>query len=172
MNKWILILLLLVASGAVFADSQDEIDLRLNLPKGFSASVIVTSEFESLNKAVPGLDKDVEDYHKTVEKYQIHCLDVDAEGNMKVKQTWRSIKEIYRDMSGEIRVRYDSEDSRYPIPESAVFEKFLIGQSLTFKVNSKGEILEISGYEKIAKKLTRPALKYTGTVLAGSSLLK
>lgn len=159
MKKLIYIFLLLLSLITAFANSQNEINLQLNLPKGFSASVIITSEFDSLNKAMLGVG-DVKDYNKTVERYQINCLDVDAEGNMQVRQTWKSIREVYRDLNGEICVRYDSEDSRYPVPDSAVFEKYTLGQSLVFKVSPKGEILDISGYEKIADKLTKPALKY------------
>ncbi len=160
MKKWFLGLFLIVASSMVFAGSQDELDLRLNLPKGFSASIAITSDFKSLNKDVPGLNKDFEEYNKTIEKFQIHCLEVDAESNMKIKQTWVSIKEIYRDISGKMCIRYDSEDSQYSVPEGAVFDKYLIGQHLIFKVNSKGKILDINGYEKIAKKMTKPALKH------------
>lgn len=163
MKKWVYIsclLQVLYCSQLILANSQDEIDLQLNLPKGFSASITITWELNSLNKDIPGLNKDVKDYNKTIEEYQIDCLDVDADGNMTVKQTWESIKEIYRDMDGNMCVRFDSRDSSYPIPETEVFSKNLIGQSMVFEIDPGGEILDISGYEKIARKMTRPALKH------------
>ena len=157
MNK---IICILVFSQLVLANSQNEVDLRLNLPEGFSASITITSEFNSLNKKVPGLNKDVEDYNKTIEEFQIHCLSVDSDGIMEIEQTWKSRKEVFRDSSGKICIRYDTEDPLHPLPESEVFYNNIIGRSMIFRVNQKGEILEIMGYEKIARKMARPAIKY------------
>jgi hypothetical protein len=152
-----------VSISASDSSSKETIDIILNLPKDFTAIVNVASESETIVLSHSSLKYSPElgEKHsfKKATRLRIECLDVHTGGTMFVKQTWEAFKRTQFYDGKEIR-GYDTDDPLRPIPKEEFFEANLLGQNMIYEVKPDGTIVSVSGYEKIVKKMKKPALKY------------
>lgn len=152
-------LFLLTAVIMVFAfipscEKKDGVEIRVNLPKGFSAVVRNTTEDE-VSLIVLGMKHTKS--RKIIDEYLLECLEVDDDGIMTIKQTYRSCKVSgYRAASKGKRGDFYEYDMNAP-PEDLVggirFRTAELGGSLIIRISPDGETVDVDGVEAVADKL-------------------
>jgi len=152
-------LFLLTAVIMVFAfipscEKKDGVEIRVNLPKGFSAVVRNTTEDE-VSLIVWGVKHTKS--RKIIDEYLLECLEVDDDGIMTIKQTCRSCKVSgYRAAPKGRRGDFYEYDMNAP-PEDLVggirFRTAELGGSLIIRISPDGETVDVNGVETVADKL-------------------
>ncbi|MHC4792508.1 MAG: DUF6263 family protein [Planctomycetota bacterium] len=151
------VLLISSAIGCIFIPScakKDEVKIAVNLPKGFSALVRRTIERET---SLIALGIRTSKGRTMTNEYLVECLDVDDDGVMRVKQTYKSCKVSgYRAGSHGERGDYYEYDMSRPsddVPYTLRFHAARLGESLIIYVSPEGETIDVDGAEALADKL-------------------
>lgn len=139
--------------------SSDTVDLKLALPKGFSAKVTIHSEFESTSDDThpnkPVKTEKTRDNREDV--YLVECIETNKDGNMTIRQTLLSstltVSDPIRDWNRSIDFS-DKENLSEP------FTTYLLNSPMTYLVKSDGSILSVQGYQTIADALAPIAAEH------------
>jgi hypothetical protein len=132
-----LILVFLCGSGAAATE------LQWKLAKGktyYQRDVVV----QQIIQTVMGQEQKID---QTIGLgYKLQVLDVDAQGNMRIRYTylWSRLKQV----NPMAKIDYDS-SKESPVPTGAESFAALIGQSYTVKMTPKGKILDVNGVEQV-----------------------
>ena len=152
-----LFLLVVVITGCIFLPScrkKDSVEIKVNLPKGFSAVVRKTYAREAVMTFGGQQHKKSQ---KIEDEYLIECVDVDSNGVMAVKQTYQNCKvsgyEPQANGEGANFYEYDMSKPSGEIPGLIRLHAAGLGQSLIIRVGPDGETIDISGIEAFADKL-------------------
>ena len=151
------VLLISAAIVCIFIPSCEkngEVKIAVNLPKGFSALVRTTMERET---SLIALGIRTSKSRTMTEEYLVECLDVDDNGVMKVKQTYKSCKVTgYRAASEGERGDYYEYDMSSPPDDVSYTLRFHaagLGESLIIYVSPEGETIDVNGAEAFADRL-------------------
>jgi hypothetical protein len=136
-------------------EKKDGVEIKVNLPKGFSAVVRNTTEDE-VSLIIWGMKHTKS--RKIINEYLLECLEVGDDGIMTVKQTYKSCRVSgYRAAREGKRGDFYEYDMNAP-PEYLVGEiKFRaaeLGESLIIRISPDGETVDVNGAEAVADKLT------------------
>jgi hypothetical protein len=152
-----LVLLISTAVGCIFIPSCEKkggVKIAVDLPKGFSALVRRTTERET---SLIALGIRTSKSRTMTNEYLVECLDVDDDGVMTVKQTYKSCKVTgYRAGSHGERGDYYEYDMSRPsddVPYALRFRAAGLGESLTIYASPEGETIDVDGAEAFADKL-------------------
>lgn len=146
----------LVITVCVFIPScekKGDVEIKVCLPKGFSAVVRKSAEHE-VSLTVWGLKHSKS--RKIIDEYLFECLDVD-DGVMTVKQTYKSSKVSgYRAAPEGKRGGYYEYDMNKPSDEVSGGLRFRaaeLGESLIIRISPDGKTVGVDGVEAVADKL-------------------
>lgn len=133
---------------------RDCVEIRVKLPKGFSAVVRNTTEDE-FSLVISGIKHTKS--RKIINEYLLECLEVGADDIMTVKQTYKSCRVSgYRAGSEGKRGDFYEYDMNAP-PEYLVGEirfcEVELGESLIIRISPGGETVDVNGAEAVANKL-------------------
>lgn len=130
------------------------VEIKVNLPRDFSAVVRRTVERKS---SLTVLGKKHSKSRKITDEYLIECLDIDDDGVMAVKQTYKSCKVSGYGTAGEGKLgdfyEYDMSTVSDDVPGTVRFHAAGLGESLTIWISPGGETVEVEGVEAFADKM-------------------
>ncbi|MBN2374929.1 MAG: hypothetical protein JXD22_00910 [Sedimentisphaerales bacterium] len=154
MKKGYVFRLMLVLAGAVLVlwsatdcPGQDKVELKLAVPKGFSATIVKTEESVSTR----GAEQKNELKRKMVSEFSVECLAVEPNGVMHIKQTLTRMK-----AEGgwqQSKFEYDSAKKDAVVPKAIRKEAAYLGEALVMRVSPDGSVIEVQGIGKVVDKI-------------------
>ncbi len=162
--------LIVTAAFALCGTTASAVQLQLTLPKG--KTYYQKSTFDQhITQTIMNQQQVIDQSIGTGMKWDV--LDVDGQGNMRIRQTfiWSAYKQT-NPMGG---IEYDSAKQTTPTAGAESFAA-LLGQSFVVKVTPKGEVLDVNGIEEmraaVLKKLPAGTEENLGTSPAAMFLDK
>ncbi|MFH1616851.1 MAG: DUF6263 family protein [Planctomycetota bacterium] len=151
-------LLSIIVLTPLLSAGPKSVSLRLNLPQGFRAVVVETTESNSITtfSSSSGPEKGqgeqkIQGRQTLTNEYLVECLGIDANGIMTIRQTLTNTRGFIK--NGEMITQYDSADPNSQTVGAGETLTAPVGKPVTFKVTSQGKVLEVEGFEPILEKI-------------------
>jgi hypothetical protein len=135
--------LIVTAAFALCGTTASAVELQLRLAKGKTYYQKSTYD-QHITQTVMNQQQAIDQTIGTGMKWDV--LDVDAQGNMRIRQTY--IWTAYKQTNPMGSVEYDSAKQATPTAGAEVFAA-LLGQSFVVRVTPKGEVLDVNGVDEM-----------------------
>ncbi|MCC5943510.1 MAG: hypothetical protein JJT94_01140 [Bernardetiaceae bacterium] len=144
-SVWYVLFIGLLLSGCASSKQSGGKDggMQLNVKKGDSFTVESFIQ-QDIAQEIMGMKQEQKTQTKITSLYEV--LDVMQDGNMKIKQTYKSMMISSESMAGNMS--YDSEKDE-EVPDFAQAQGALVGQSYTFTVTPTGKVVAVEGGDKL-----------------------
>ena len=135
----LLTMLIFVGLSTLFCPKElnAKVELKLNIPKGYSAILRMTMKANSINTV---REKENKDQMHMVYEYLIDCINVEPNGTMTIKQTLKAIK-INNKKDGGTGFEYDSNNPDTEISKGFAAQIAPLQKSLVMKVTPNAKII-------------------------------